>query len=465
MADVERISYAELDEITGTDSIDIPSEPSTPSASIPENLYVPVESERTIQIKSELSAVESARLGSQVRSAIVKSISKIADAYEKILNSYVTVAENYGLFNNTVNSAKSAIKKFNVIKTSVTFVDKNGDAIASNNQLAQQGSVTYSSSGEGDNAESLFTFRLPFGQGPAGEPGRNGTNGVSVYVKFSKDEIKPINTNGVMLDAPTAKTCWVGFCGSSKSTVPDNPHDYNWVYIKGDTGPAGPGYTDAVTMIAGQFRMRRVWAIADKDLNENGATFMPCSKVDKEKVKNSELAMVVFRRATGTDSQLYKYNGKNLSNTKYYNLIPSTISPSFGMTPLNYEISTVFVKKGDYADVAFNTFAGGTAVNRYVRWFKDDETLTLGTGTHRTRSDGSTDGKDVFDKAFYFANARAGKKSDITGDKNIYTTNKKQATEISTNDKAETENRTVNQSAVPIAIYVLENVIDDDNIT
>lgn len=463
MADVERISYAELDEITGTDSIDIPSEPSTPSQSIPENLYVPSESERTIQIKSELSAVESARLGSQVRSAIVKSISKIADAYEKILNSYVDVAKQYGLFNSTVNSAKSAIKKFNVIKTNVTFVDKNGDAIASNNQLAKQGSVTYSSSGEGDNAESLFTFRLPFGQGPAGEPGINGMNGTSVYVKFSKNEIKPTNTDGVMLDAPTAETCWVGFCGSSH--VSNNPHDYNWVYIKGETGPAGPGYTDAVAMIAGQFRMRRVWAIADKDLNENGATFMPCSKVDKEKVKNSELAMVVFRRATGTDPQLYKYKGQSLTDKKYYNLTPTAKSPSFGTASLACEVSTVFVKKGDYADVTFNTFKGGIAVNRYVRWLKDNETLTLGAGTHRTRSDGSTDGKDVFDKAFYFANARPVKISDITGDKNVYQTDKKQANEITNNDNAETENRTANQSAVPIAIYVLENVMDDDNIT
>lgn len=419
-----------------------------------------------INIQSEIDAVNGARLGSIVRSSIANALKKIADSFNTVVTGYNQAAVDYNSMAQDAQEAHEHLNQFNTISVDVKFIGADGETV-DKSKIPGYSNVTESGILERTPTASEFKFSFPYLKGDKGD---NGTSQY-IHVKYSKSGNKPSKSSD-MADKPQTDsngnpvTHWIGFLVNDSKTAPSTPSSYSWLYTKGQKGDTGEGFDDAKDLVAGQFRMRRVWALDDSELNKNGTTFMPCSKVDKNKVENSELAMVVFRRATGTDPQLYKYKGQNLTDQKYYNLTPTTKSPSFGTASLACEVSTVFVKKGDYADVTFNTFKGGTAVNRYVRWFKDNEKLTFGTGTHRTRSDGSTDGKDVFDKAFYFANARpVTKLNGITGDKDIYQTDKKPANEITKNDNAETENRTANQSAVPIAIYVLENVIDDDNIT
>lgn len=249
------------------------------------NLYIPDKDQRTIRIGEELNTVNSARLGSQVRSAIAAAISKIASAYETVIANYVKVAEDYGTFNSTVKEAKSTLNKFNTIDVAFSFVDSNGNTVPSTDQLASRGSVEYSTEGIGDNAKSKFTFKLPFGKGDAGTPGSPGSpgkNGLSVYVKYSVDSIKPINDGGAMQDTPTDKSYWIGICNTDKNTKPNDPNDYKWFYAK---GPQGNGAASVKSFADTKLKVALLWK-NDADLSKAYSPFASARRIEKNKVFN-----------------------------------------------------------------------------------------------------------------------------------------------------------------------------------
>ena len=51
--------------------------------------------EKPIKIQSEIDAVNSARLGSTVRSSIANALKKIADSFNTVVDGYNTAASNY----------------------------------------------------------------------------------------------------------------------------------------------------------------------------------------------------------------------------------------------------------------------------------------------------------------------------------------------------------------------------------
>lgn len=400
----------------------------------------------TLDIGDNLNKISGARLGSQVRSAIVSALKKIADLYETVINDYITAAGEYGSFTTTVSEARSTLKKFNTINTNVVFVDKNGNEIASTNQLASQGDVQYSTSGEGDNASSTFTFKIPFGKGDTGAKGADGT---STFIKFSTNETNPLNTGGGMTSTPNDKSYWLGIAQTTSKNPPENKTNYTWVRIKGETGAPGKDGKDGKDsdgLISQRLKATKVWWLASNNANLAKNGFVEESSYvsrNADLVKNSDLAAVVFQK-----SSYGSYVDKKGDHT-ILDLSNTTKVFYEGKNNTDYDAKVVvLIRKGETVTASI-TDRKGNRFSREVSW--------LTSALRRVDNASKT---WTFQNAFYFSNAWKGPSDEKNGNKDVYTC---KATDITKNRNT---NKNWNQFMIPIAIYVFEGsnetLVDSD---
>lgn len=387
--------------------------------------------EQPIKIQSEIDAVNSARLGSAVRSSIANALKKIADSFNTVVDGYNTAASNYNSISASAQQAAEQLDQFNTIDVSVDFIGADGSTV-DKSAIPGYSNAVESGKLERYTNSSAFKFKFPYLKGDKGDNGKS----AYLHIKFSQDSKDPSKTGGEMVNSPTALTEWVGFLTSASATAPTTSTSYNWVRIKGETGAAGKDGTDSAGLVSQRLKATKVWWLKSNNPNLAKNGFVEESSYvsrNADLVKNSDLAAVVFQK-----SSYGSYVDKKGDHT-ILNLSDTKKNIYEGKNNTDYDVKVVvFIRKGETVTASI-TDRKGNRFSREVSW--------LTSALKRVDNASKT---WTFQNAFYFSNAWMGAIDKKNGNIDVYTCTAKDIT------KNRNTNKNWNQFMIPIAIYVFE---------
>lgn len=387
--------------------------------------------EQPIKIQSEIDAVNSARLGSAVRSSIANALKKIADSFNTVVDGYNTAASNYNSISASAQQAAEQLDQFNTIDVSVDFIGADGSTV-DKSTIPGYSNAVESGKLERYTNSSAFKFKFPYLKGDKGDNGKS----AYLHIKFSQDDKDPSKTGGVMVNSPTASTEWVGFLTSASATAPTTSTSYNWVHTKGETGKDGKDGKDSDGLVSQRLKATKVWWLKSNNPNLAKNGFVEESSYvsrNADLVKNSDLAAVVFQKSSygSYDSKKGDHTILNLSDTK------KAIYDGKNNTDYDAKV-VVLIRKGETGTASI-TDRKGNRFSREVSW--------LTSALQRVDNASKT---WTFQNAFYFSNAWKGASDGKNGNIDVYTC---KATDIT---KKRNTNKNWNQFMIPIAIYVFE---------